>query len=390
MPPHIMIIAGEPSGERLGAELFSAMRSLIPSIQASGVGGEAMQGQGISSLIPLQDVAVMGIAEIIPKLAKIRQAVLTVERHAAVIKPDVLVVIDSLDFTHAVAKAVKQVSPSTRIIRYVAPKLWAWRPKRAEKLKGLYDDLLTLFPFEPAFFKKFGIQSTFVGHPVVNRLDSAMAEKESPKKSLNTIALLAGSRSSEVNALLPLFLEVAKRLQKHNPALTFLLPTVPSVEMLVRRLLVRYQGSLRLEVITQDHQRFQALKESTCALAASGTISLELMVASTPSLIAYHVNWMTAYIAKHLISMKSALGLKENYATLLNIMLNQEIMPEFIQEKCTVDLLEKGMLTLLNSPQQQQMQKDAFIQGLNLLKSPTGQPPALFAAEHILKGTSLL
>lgn len=388
--PHVMVVAGEPSGERLGAELISALKTELPSLKVTGVGGEAMAKQGVKTLVPLEDIAVMGITEALPKLFKIKQAIDTVEQNARVLKPDILVVIDSLDFTHAVAERVKQALPRTRIVRYVAPKLWAWRPNRAEKLKHIYDDLLTLFPFETAFFEKFSIPCTFVGHPVVNRLQSDNEERFISLTDLIeqdgkiSVALLPGSRTSEIKALLPIFLEVARRIKDRLPKVEFILPVIPSSEILVRKTLIRYAGDLKIPVITDDIRRFEILKEAKCALAASGTVSLELMAANTPSLIAYQVSNATAWIAKKLITMKMSLGLKENYATLLNIMLNDEIMPEFIQEKCTPDLLEDALYTLIISAEKQERQKRAFKIGMKMLGAGD-IPPAQRAAEAVMK-----
>ena len=383
----IYLIAGEPSGDMLGARLMRALKKKEPDVKIIGIGGENMEKEGLKSLFDISDLAIMGLAEVIPSIPKvlrhIRETVVDIEKN----KPDVVITIDSWSFSARVHKALRAKKIKVLQMHYVAPQVWAWKKGRAKTMYKYIDRLLTLFPNEPAYFTPYHLATDFVGHPVVeSSMINAKAEDFLNKYQIGAdkkvVLLLPGSRHNEVARLLPVFLEVAKELKAKHPELQFVIPTVKTVAGRVKEMLKTLQVEDMLVIETQE-DRYAAARAAVMAIAASGTVALELAVVNVPHLVAYKVPALTAFLARLITDIK--------YVNLTNILLDKPIIPELLQEDCTKEKLAATAEELLN-PQSVLVMKEQ--QGFVELKKALGMgeiKPSEKAAEIILalpKGTA--
>ncbi len=376
--PRIGVIAGEPSGDRLGAELVAALREQLRSdLEVIGVGGEALAEQGVVSLFPLADIAVMGLVEILPRIGPILARVRLTARAMIDADLDAMLTIDSMGFNARVARRVRKARPDLPILHYAAPKLWAWWPGRARRMRHWVSEILVLFPFEPEFFGDYGIKAEFVGHPVVTRVKATgMAEARfrlgiSSEQAVLTV--LPGSRAGEVKNLASIFGETIKRISARHPDLTVLVPTVPNVSDLVRTATAGWPVAPR--ILTGEADKFTAFSASDAALAASGTVSLELAASGTPHIVGYRMAPLTVWLARRLVRIK--------YASLINILHNEAVVPEYLQEDCIAEKLAPAVQELLAVSEAADRQREKFRQGLIMLGAGD-QPPAKRAAEAVL------
>ena len=343
----IYLIAGEPSGDALGSRLMRALKRKSSSIEVLGVGGDSMEKEGLKSLFDISDLAIMGLAEVVPSIPKVLQRIREVVADIVKTKPDIVVTIDSWSFSVRVHEKLRKLELNIPQVHYVAPQVWAWKKKRAQTMHKYIDHLLTLLPNEPEYFTPYGLDTTFVGHPViesgVEKGDAANFRKKlnlPSKKKL--IALLPGSRHNEVSMLLPIFLEAAEELLKTNENFHFIIPTVHTVSARVKNMVE--QSNLPVTIVEDAGDRLNAFKSADVAIAASGTVSLELAIAGVPHVIAYKLSLLSETLAKVFVKIK--------FVNLPNILLDKEIVPELILEKCTsknmvestLDLLSKGPL----------------------------------------------
>ncbi len=328
----VYLIAGEPSGDLLGSRLMRAITAKYPGTTFFGVGGETMQNEGLNSLFDISELAVMGFFEVVPSiphiLKRIRQTVQDIER----VRPDVVVTIDSWSFSVRIHKALRKKKLGIPQVHYVAPQVWAWKKKRARTMYKYIDRLLTLFPYEPKYFTPYHLKADFVGHPVIESpviysSQSDFRARFNISDNQKVMALLPGSRKNEVSRLLPVFLSAAQKFYQHNPEYVFVIPTVHTVENKVKQMVKN--SSLPLIIVSTEADRHDAFKASEVAVAASGTVALELAMIDIPHLIAYKVSPLTAFLARHL--------LKIEFVNLSNILLGREIVPELLQENCTED-----------------------------------------------------
>ncbi|MBC8445133.1 MAG: lipid-A-disaccharide synthase, partial [Rhodospirillaceae bacterium] len=375
--PLVYLIAGESSGDNLGAGLIDDIRALNPDARFAGIGGPAMQAKGLNSLFPMSDLSVMGVAEIIPRLGLLLRRIRQTASHVREIHPDVVVTIDSPDFSFRVARRIK--GQGIALVHYVAPTVWAWRPKRAAKIARLYDHLLTLFPFEPPYFEREGLASTFVGHPVVHgKIGGGDGGKFRALHTIGTdapvLCMLPGSRRSEISRLLPVFREALDRLRRQIPVLHCVLPTVPHMERDVRHML---EGINDITIVVDPEQKADAFAASNAALAASGTVALELAMAGVPGVIGYRMNAATAVLARRLIRIP--------YVSLVNILCDKEVMPERLQERCTPDELYTELLPLLSGDKRRELQLQAFRQVRELLTPPSHAHTAAHQVLHAIR-----
>lgn len=365
----IYLVAGEPSGDMLGARLMRALKEKVPSVKFAGVGGENMEKEGMTSLFNISDLAIMGLAEVIPSIPKvlrrIKETVTDIEQK----KPDVVITIDSWSFSARVHKALRKKGIKVLQMHYVAPQVWAWKKRRAKTMYKYIDHLLTLFPNEPAYFTPYHLKTDFVGHPVI---ESSMVHADGNvflkqydiPKDKKVMLLLPGSRHNEVANLLPVFLETAAELKKKHPELFFVLPTVKTVENRVKTL-VEEKGADILVVTTQA-DRYAAAKTAVGAIAASGTVALELAIVNVPHLIAYKVPAITAWLARRLTKIK--------YVNLTNLLLDELIVPELLQEDCTKEKLLSTAEDLLNQKSELYIREQT---GFDILRRELG-----FGREH--------
>jgi lipid-A-disaccharide synthase len=348
----VYIVAGEPSGDLLASGLMRALLRLEPDVKFRGVGGESMSGFArFRSLFDISEISVMGIFEVLPKLPlifkRIRQTVSDIEEFS----PDVLVTVDSWGFVSALISRLRKRKFQAPVIHYVAPQVWAWKKGRAKNVARIVDRLMTLMPGEGRWFEKWGLQTDFVGHPVVERVSQAALDPDGFRAAndipadATVISVLPGSRHSEAKRLIPILKEAMERLarsEKFTAGRTFVVvPTVAAIEEEVRRGFEDF--SLPVRVVTGELNRYNAFAISTLALAKSGTVSLELVAFGVPHLIAYTFNRLSNLAAKLLVKVR--------FANLINIMANKEIIPEFVLDRCRPELIAECATKLLDTPQ---------------------------------------
>ena len=376
--PLVFLVAGEPSGDALGARLMDGLRSETgDAVRFAGVGGAAMRQRGLTSLFPMSDLSIMGLVEVLPRLPRlVRRLAQTVEAVTA-IRPDVVVTIDSPGFTFRLARRLRGLG--IPVVHYVAPSVWAWRPGRAAKMVGLFDHLMALLPFEVSYFEAVGLPCTFVGHSVLESgADQAdghtFRQRHDIPDAAPLLVCLPGSRHSETNRLLPVFGETVRRLAAGSPNLRIVVPTVETVAGAVTAAVAEWPG--RPVVVLDESGRYAAFAAADVALAASGTVALELALARTPTVIAYRVHPLTAWLVRRLIKVR--------YANLINILLQREVVPERLQEACRADVLSVDVKRLLDDPRARSQQAEGVAEALRLL-GRGGQSPSRRAARTVLE-----
>ncbi len=377
-PLHVYLIAGEPSGDILGMRLMTAIRALSASdsLTFSGVGGPLMESEGLTSLFPMSDLTVMGLTEVLPRIPKIYGRIRQTAADIHAKNPDVIVTIDAPDFCFRVAKRLSGLN--IPIVHYVAPSVWAWRPGRANKVAKLVDHVMCLLPFEPPYFERAGVEASFVGHSILES-GAGAGDGESFRRTHNIpegmpiLVVLPGSRRGEVSRLLNVFGETVKQAQTKIDGLQVVIPTVANVADAVRN---GTQGWANTTIVEGEALKYDAFAAANAALAASGTVSLELAMAGVPSIIGYRVSPLTAMIAKRLIRVK--------YASIVNIILDREAMPEFLQERCTADQMAPALIDLLAGGSSRDQQSGDIAQALEALQSGDATP-SLAAAKVVVK-----
>jgi len=377
--PLIYLLAGEASGDVLGARLIAALRRLRPDAEFAGVGGPRMEEQGFQSLHPLADLAVMGLVEVVPRLRTInrrfRQTIADLDR----LRPDVLVTIDSPSYNrHVLKKATARGIPR---VHYVAPQVWAWREDRVRRYPGLWDKLLCLLPFEPAWFAARGIESAFVGHPVLESgagLGDAgrFRQRHGLGERQPVLVLMPGSRRSEAPKLLPVFGRTLAILARQAPDLRPVLPVSPVVAEVVRRAAASWAAPPI--IVTELEDKHDAYAAAGVALTKSGTSTLELALAGVPMAVTYRVNPVSAAMARRMIRVP--------YVAMVNLLAGRKVVPELLQEDCTPEKLAATVLELLSDGAAAASQREAFLGVLESLRPPAGLPSDAAAREvlHVL------
>ncbi len=375
--PLVFLVAGEPSGDALGAKLMEGIQRLLGNrVRFAGVGGSAMGSRGLDSLFPLSDLSVMGLVEVLPRLPLLIRRLRQTADAVASLRPDVVVTIDSPGFNVRLAKRLRGLG--IPVVHYVAPSVWAWRPGRAKRMVGLFDHLLALLPFEPPYFTDVGLSCTFVGHPVLEcgaeRADgTAFRRRHGIAADVPVLVCLPGSRHSETGRLLPIFRETVQRLVRDRPTLRVVVPTVETVAAAVAADIATWAGKPIL--VTEESDRYAAFVAADVALAASGTVAVELALAGVPSVIAYRVNPLTAWLVRRLI--------KTRYVNLINIVLGREAVPERLQQDCCADILAADIGILLNNATARAMQAEGVAEALRRL-GRNDASPSLRAARVVL------
>ena len=350
-------------------------------VHFSGVGGNRMTEAGLNTLFPMEDLSVMGFAEILPRLFLLKRRIRQTAKAALEEAPDALVTIDSPGFALRVASRLKGCG--TPLIHYVAPQVWAWRPQRVRRIATIFDRILALLPFEPPYFENEGLPCNFVGHSVVEDMLTAV-QKQDISRSFRTryqiepeqpvLLLLPGSRKSEVGRLLPVFCDTVRLLRERIPGIRTIIPTLPQVEELVRSEAGKHK--LQAIIVTTTEEKQAAFAAANCALAASGTVSLELAAAEVPTVIGYRVNPISAWIGRKVVNVQ--------WITLTNIILNKPLIPEFIQGACRPEALFQEVFRLLSDPDAQEQQRVGAQEVLKLIGAEDDVPPSCRAAQAIL------
>lgn len=372
---NLFLIAGEPSGDRLGAALMAGLKTLHPGVTFQGVGGPLMQAEGLNSLFPMEELSIMGIAEVLPKYFHLKRRIRETAAAALAARPAALITIDSPDFCLRVAKIVKAANPNLRTIHYVAPSVWAWRPGRAAKMAKVIDHVLALLPFEPPYMTAAGMSCDFVGHPVVSE-PLATTEEKAPLTGQSPLILaLPGSRKGEVTRLAPMIGETLALIKSQHPSARVVLPTVRGVEALVRDLSAAWP--IQPQIITEPTLKRAAFAAADVAIAASGTVSLELAANTCPMVIAYDMHPLTLWLMRRAALIDTV--------TLVNLVSETRTIPEFIGENCKPALIAPAMLNLLENPHAQ----DAAMQLTMQRLGQGGEPPGLRAAKSVLAALKL-
>lgn len=375
----IYLIAGEPSGDLLGSRLMRAILAKDPDTQFFGLGGETMIREGLNSLFDIKELAVMGLLEVIPSIPRILRRIRQTVDDIARVKPDVVVTIDSFSFSARIHQALRKRNLKIPQVHYVAPQVWAWKKKRARTMYKYIDLLLTLFPYEPKYFTPHHLKAEFVGHPVIesaiiygNKTDFRERFNILPDQKI--MAILPGSRKNEVSRLLPVFLSAAEEFYHKNKNYVFVIPTVQTVEDKVKALISK--TDLPIIVLNTEADRYDALKASEVAVAASGTVALELAMIDVPHLIAYRVAPLTAFLVRHL--------LKIEFVNLSNILLGRAVVPELLQENCTKEKILYYINRFLKKDDLYEKQMEGFEKVRQIL-GIAEQTPSANAADIIFK-----
>lgn len=378
--PHIMLVAGEPSGDVLGGELMEALKELTHGeVRITGAGGPKMIAQGLTSIFPMADTSVMGPREVIPRIPLIFRRIRETADFAVKERPDVLVIIDSPDFTHRVAKRVAKHAPEIPIANYVSPSVWAWRRGRARAMAKYIKRVLALLPFEPDFFRaEAGLDCVYVGHPAIERLPTrgsgeAFRRARGWSADQRMLLLLPGSRANEVKRLIADFGATAALLARGYPDLKFVLPTVPHVKHLVEDAIKNW--TVPVELIEGEDEKRAAFDAATAALAASGTVSLELGLARVPMVIAYKIDPIAAWVVSGLLQVPSVV--------IVNLILDRPSVREFLQFAAKPEALAKALKPLLDdTPERARALAD--LDDLGRMMGVGGDRPSLRAAKAVL------
>lgn len=374
--PKIMLVAGEASGDQLGGRLMAALKAKRDHIRFIGVGGPRMEREGLKSLFPMNEMSVMGLTEVVPHIPHLLKRIAQTADFAKSEKPDVVITIDAPDFSFRVGKKLK--GKGIPLVHYVAPSVWAWRAGRAKKIAGFLDHLLALLPFEPPYFEKEGLPTTFIGHSAVEERHDGDGERFRTQHGLTAdqklLAVLPGSRNSEVKRLLPVFRKVVDDLAKKFPDARIVVPTVSKVVDTVTDEMKSWP--LDPIVVATDQERHDAFASADCALAASGTVSLELAIAGVPHVIAYQLNAVTGWIAKRLIKIDTV--------TIVNLVLGTKLIPEYLQDRCKAKKIIPVLETLLTDSPERAAQIEGFDKACTLLGFGD-RPPSEKAADQVLK-----
>lgn len=372
----VFIIAGEVSGDRLGQAVMAGLRELGPDVTFDGVGGPLMQAQGLVSRFDMTELSLMGLAEIIPQYFHLKSRIAEVAQAVINTKPDILLTVDSPDFCLRVAKLVKARS-NIRTVHYVAPTVWAWRPGRAAKMARFIDHVLALFPFEPPLMQAAGMECDFVGHPVATDRVATGTEAQAFRAvtgigTAPLILALPGSRKGEVTRLADTFGAALRLVLARQPGARIVVPCAGPVAGLVRDLTADWPGAPILIAPESVADKRAAFKAADVALAASGTVSLELAANGTPMVIAYDMAWLSRVIISRMLLVDTV--------TLVNLVSETRSIPEFIGARCQPGLIAESLLAVMAAPLDQQA-----AMALTMLRLGQGQePPGLRAARAVL------
>lgn len=374
----IFLIATEESGDRLGAALMKVLRQRLGgAVQFMGVGGRAMAREGLNSLFPIEELSIVGFAAVVQQLPKILRLIRETAAAVTEAAPDALVIIDSPDFTHRVARRVRARNPAIPIVDYVSPSVWAWRPGRARAMLGYVDHVLALLPFEPEAYRKLrGPPCSYVGHPLIEQLASLRpnAEEQARRDAEPPVLLvLPGSRRSEIRHHLPVFGATLGRLRDAGHAFELVLPTMPHLEAVVREGVASWPVPPR--IVVGEAEKRAAFRAARAALAKSGTVTLELAISGIPMVTAYRVGAIEAFILRRAIRVSSVI--------LANLVIGKDVIPEYLQEDCTPSSLAQALSEVLADSSLRRQQLDAFAR-LDTIMSTGNQPPSVLAADIVL------
>jgi len=368
----IFILTGEPSGDKLALKVISKLNLLNPNIEYLSVGGEQLKSLGIKSIYELKEITYLGFTNVLLNIFKINNKINKTVEAILEFKPDILFTVDSPDFTLRVAERVKKKNPNIKTIHYVAPQVWVWREGRVKKIKKFIDHILLLFSFEKPYFDKEQVSCEFVGHPLLeNKKDDKIDINQLIKKNKALISIFAGSRISEIKTLMPILLNFIKLMEKKYNDITFVFHSTIEHNKSIQSY-VKNSGLGNCEIISDDVIKSHVLKKSIFAVAKSGTVSLEICNSKIPSVILYKMNFINFLIIKILVKIK--------YANIINIVANEEIIPELLQSNCNPKKIYKVVSNFLDSPakMKEQVKKTQIILDGFKTEKPSSELASLF------------
>jgi lipid-A-disaccharide synthase len=378
MERRVFLIATEESGDRLGANLMKVLRQRLgDGVRFEGVGGRAMAREGLDTLFPIEELSIIGLAAVVKELPKILGLIKETAIAVTEAAPDILVIIDSPDFTHRVAKRVRAKAPAIPIVDYVSPSVWAWRPGRARAMLKYVDHVLALLPFEPEAYRRLhGPPCTYVGHPLTEQLSSLRPNAEEAKRRAESppvLLVLPGSRRSEIRHHMAVFGQAVGLLQEQGTAFELVLPTMPHLQETVVDAVKGWP--VQPQVVIGEQEKRAKFRIAHAALAKSGTVTLELALAGVPMVTAYRVGAVEAFILRRAIRVPSVI--------LANLVIGRDVIPEFLQEECTPEKLAQALREVLSDSALRRQQLEAFAT-LDEIMSTGNQPPSVRAADIVL------
>jgi lipid-A-disaccharide synthase len=374
----VFLIATEESGDRLGANLMKVLRQRLGgAVRFEGVGGQSMAREGLISLFAIEELSIIGLAAAVKQLPKVLRLIRETADAVMRAQPDVLVIIDSPDFTHRVARRVRARDPAIPIIDYVSPSVWAWRPGRARAMRAYIDHVLALLPFEPEEYRKLrGPPCSYVGHPLTEQIATLRPNPEEQKRrneAPRVLLMLPGSRRGEIAHHLAIFGEALSRLEAEGITFELILPTMPHLSEMVREGVKGWTVTPR--IVVGEQEKRAAFRIASAALAKSGTVTLELALAGVPMITAYRVGEVEAWVLRRAIKAKSVI--------LANLVLGENVIPEFLQEDCTPEKLLRGLREIVSDSPLRRRQLTAFAD-IDAIMSTGNQPPSVRAADIVL------
>ena len=371
------LIAAEESGDRLGGALLAALKAARPGLVAAGVGGPHMAREGMTSLFDTTELAIIGFGAIPRKLPTVLRRIRETADAVMAARPNALIIIDSPDFTHRVARRVREAAPEIAIINYAPPSVWAWRPWRARAMRRYVDEVLAILPFEPTAFERLGgPHCTYVGHPLAERVSVLRPNTREAQGRLAdppVVLVLPGSRGSEIRRLTPVFGQAIAQAAAIAP-FELVLPTLPHLAERVRKATADW--TVRPRIVTDPAGKDTAFRTARAALAASGTVTLELALAQVPMVAAYRVPLWEGWLFRLMTPLTTV--------NLANLVLGENVVPEHLQTDCRADLLAAGLVKLLSDTPERRRQLDAFVR-LDAIMDLAGRPPSQRAADAVLR-----
>ncbi|SNT14755.1 lipid-A-disaccharide synthase [Tardiphaga sp. OK246] len=378
MTKTIYLIATEESGDRLGSALMKVLRQRFgDDVRFEGVGGSSMAREGLQSLFPIEELSIIGLAAVLRKLPSILKLITRATEDVLRARPDVLVIIDSPDFTHRVAKRVRQRDPSIPVVNYVSPTVWAWRPGRAKAMRAYVDHVLALLPFEPEAHRRLGgPPCTYVGHPLIEQIDALRpnAEEQARRETKPPVLLvLPGSRRSEIRHHMATFGATLELLQKRGTQFELILPTMPHLVEVIAEALKAWPVQPR--IVVGETEKRAAFRIAHAAFAKSGTVTLELALSGVPMVTAYKAGSVEAWIIRRRITSSSVI--------LANLVIGENVIPEFIQEDCTPEKLAASLQEVLADTPMRHRQIEALAR-LDGIMATGAASPSVGAANVVL------
>ena len=359
----IFILTGEPSGDKLASKVISKLQKNNPNIEYSCVGGTHLNSLGIKSIFDLKEITYIGFTSVLLNIFKIKNKINKTVEEIIKFNPDILFSVDSPDFTLRVAEKVKKLNNEIKTVHYVAPQVWVWREGRVKKFKKFLDHILLLFDFEKKYFDKENIPNTFVGHPLLEKEKKDKVDLTNIiSKDQKIISLFCGSRSSEVNLLLPILIDFINMMNKKSKNFTFVFHATDENKNLIIKKIVD-SNLENIDVISDENIKKQLLNKSIFAVSKSGTVSLEICNAKVPSIIIYKMNFLNFLIVKMLVKVK--------FANIINIINNKEIIPELIQKECNAKEIYNSVVYFLKNPELMQKQVNDCQKTLTQIRSKT-------------------